>query len=119
MKIHRFARGRARRTPGTMNKTEARYAAHLDLCCNAGAVAWHRYEAVTFKLAPDTRYTPDFLVMLPDGSLEAHEVKGFWEDDALVKIKCAAEMFPIKFIAVTERAKKHGGGWDVREFGTA
>jgi len=35
-----------------------------------------------------------------DGALEAHEVKGRWTDDALVKIRVAAEKFPFAFIAI-------------------
>jgi hypothetical protein len=55
-------------------------------------------------------------VLRGDGSLEVHEVKGFWEDDARVKVKVAASLFPFRFIAVTAIAKKHGGGWKVEEF---
>ena len=33
-----------------------------------------------------------------------------------VKIKVAAAMFPMRFIAVTSRSKKNGGGWAVEEF---
>jgi hypothetical protein len=40
-------------------------------------------------LAKDTFYTSDFMVMLADGRLEAHEVKGFWQEDARAKIKIA------------------------------
>jgi hypothetical protein len=54
--------------------------------------------------------------MLTDGSLECHEVKGFWQDDARVKVKVAAEQFPLWFVAVTARPKRDGGGWNVEEF---
>lgn len=54
--------------------------------------------------------------MLADGALEAHEVKGFWEDDARAKIKIAADMYPIRFIAVQVLPKKAGGGWKIEEF---
>lgn len=111
------ARGRAvRRTSGEMNKTEALYASHLDKLQAAGDIAAWWFEVVTFRIAPDCRYTPDFLVMMPDGIIEVHEVKGFWEDDALVKIKVAAQMFPFRFVAIHSVAKKDGGGWKVREF---
>jgi hypothetical protein len=53
-----------------------------------------------FRLADATFYTPDFMVMFANGSIEAHEVKGFWQDDSRVKIKVAADMFPIPFIGV-------------------
>lgn len=111
------AKGRAvRRHPGEMNKTEAAYAAHLDQRISAGEIAAYWFERLTLKLAADTRYTPDFMVQLPCGTIEIHEVKGFWEDDALVKIKVAASLFPFRFIAVSAIAKKAGGGWAIREF---
>lgn len=101
---------------GAMNKTEAAYAQHLALRQAAGEVLWHRFEGLKFRLADNTFYTPDFAVMLADGTLEAHEVKGFWADDARVKIKVAADLYPIRFIAVKAQAKKAGGGWDVEAF---
>lgn len=110
-------RGRGvRRDPGTMNKTEAAYHRELEFQKTCGRVAWFAFEGVTFKLAKDTRYTPDFVVMLSDGCIQCHEVKGHWEDDAKVKIKVAAAKFPFDFIAVKPRAKKHGGGWEVVDF---
>ncbi len=67
---------------------------------------------MNLKLADKCFYRVDFLVMVKTGQLEVHEVKGFWQDDALVKIKAAAEKFPFRFIAV--RMVK--GNWEVREF---
>lgn len=69
-----------------------------------------------FRLADNTFYTPDFAVMMPDGQIEIHEVKGYWQDDARAKIKIAADMYPFKFIALKVRPKKDGGGWSVEEF---
>jgi hypothetical protein len=66
---------------GTMNKTEAAYAATLDARRYAGEVAWFKFEGVKLRLADNTFYTSDFAVMLADGALEVHEVKGFWTDD--------------------------------------
>ncbi|MFX6258524.1 DUF1064 domain-containing protein, partial [Acinetobacter baumannii] len=45
-----------------------------------------------------------------------HEVKGFWTDDARVKIKVAAEQYPLTFLAVKAKAKKDGGGWAIETF---
>ena len=101
---------------GAMNRTEAAYAAHLALRQQAGEVAWFKFEGLKFRLADNTFYTPDFAVMLVDGSLEAHEVKGHWQDDARVKIKVAADLYPIRFVAVTARAKREGGGWREEDF---
>lgn len=101
---------------GAMNKTERAYADHLERLKWEGSILWYAFEAMTLKLADDTRYTPDFLVMAATGQLEAHEVKGFWKDDARVKIKVAAEKFPFRFIAVKVKAKKDGGGWAYEVF---
>lgn len=101
---------------GEMNATEKRYAQHLEERKRAGDVAWYRFEGMKFRLADNTFYTPDFDVMLASGQLEAHEVKGHWQDDARVKIKIAADMYPVRFIAVTVRPKKSGGGWSFEDF---
>ena len=94
--------GRAVCTPGPMNKYEFRYAEHLELRRIVGEIQAWWFEGIKLRLAKATSYTPDFLVQLANGSLEMHEVKGFWEDDARVKIKVAAEMFPcFRFLAVT------------------
>lgn len=109
-----FALGRLK--TGVMNKTEAAYAAHLELLKHAGGVAWYRFEGLKFRLADNTFYTPDFAVMLTAGAMECHEVKGYWQDDARVKIKVAADLYPFRFIAITAKTKKAGGGWAVESF---
>lgn len=101
---------------GKLNKTEQAYADHLEWLKRMGEIVWYSFEAMTLKLADDTRYTPDFIVMAANGQLEAHECKGFWRDDAKVKIKVAAEKFPFRFIAVKAKAKKDGGGWTYEVF---
>lgn len=83
-----------------MNKTEAAYASTLELMKRSGEVLDWKFEPMRLILAPNTSYTPDFLVVYTD-HFEFHEVKGFWRDDARVKIKVAAEIFPwFKFVAV-------------------
>lgn len=79
-------------------------------------VAWFKFEGIKLRLADNTFYTPDFAVMLSTGQMELHEVKGFWTDDARVKTKVAASLYPFQIIAVTKRAKKAGGGWDFENF---
>lgn len=101
---------------GQMNKTEMAYEAHLFARKAMGEIAWYKFEGLKFRLADNTFYTPDFAVMLSTGELEAHEVKGFWQDDARAKIKIASDLYPIKFIAVKVKTKKSGGGWEVEEF---
>ncbi|WNV10180.1 DUF1064 domain-containing protein [Tardiphaga sp. 709] len=101
---------------GEMNKTEQAYAEHLDQRRMAGDIQWFKFEPMKLRLADNTFYSPDFIVLTSDGYLESHEVKGFWQDDARVKIKVAASIYPFRFIAVKVKAKKHGGGWEVEEF---
>lgn len=96
-----------------MNKTEKRRAIELEAKLRAGDIAVWEYGKVTLKLADDTRYTPDFFIVENDGSVVFEEIKGFWRDDALVKIKVAAEQFPFQFYSL-QAAK--GGGWYVRNF---
>jgi len=98
IKQSRRALGRLKQ--GAMNKTEAAYARLLETRKSAGEIAWYKFEGLKFRLADNTFYTPDFAVMLSDGSMELHEVKGYWQDDARVKIKIAADLYPFQFVAV-------------------
>ena len=108
-----YALGRLK--TGEMNKTEAAYAAHLEAHRRAGEIAWFKFEGLKLRLANNTFLTVDFAVMGANGVLEMHEVKGFMTDDAAVKLKVAADMYPFRFLLVRARAKKAGGGWDVTE----
>lgn len=110
-----LAKGRLK--PGTMNRTEAAYASHLELQKRAGYVLWYRFHGVKLRLADNTFFEPDFLVMTADCALECHEVKGnIWIGDGRAKIKIAAELFPFVFRAFKQRAKKNGGGWEEEDF---
>ncbi|HLZ39442.1 MAG TPA: hypothetical protein VKQ11_00675 [Candidatus Sulfotelmatobacter sp.] len=113
------AKGRVRVSKG-MNKTEARYEAHLAMRKRLGEVLFYRFEFVTVKIAEDTRYTADFTVMLADGSMELHDCKiirsgqdrAHIEDDSLVKMCVAAESpFVVKAVWPLP-----SGEWGEREF---
>jgi hypothetical protein len=99
---------------GTMNKTETAYDLLLKQRLHVGEIQWYRFEGVKLRLADNTFYTADFFVMNAEGLLEVHEVKGFWTDDARVKTKVAAAMYPFKFFGV-QRGKRNTG-WVVEEF---
>ena len=106
---------------GSMNKTEQDYAVHLDELKLAGDVQWWGFECFNLKLTGDgaeqnTFYKPDFAVINAAGELEFHETKGFWTDDAKVKIKVAAGKYPFRFVAMKKLAKKAGGGWVGEDF---
>jgi hypothetical protein len=89
-----------------LNKTERLYLQYL----KSVGVQWIGVQAVTLKLGDDCRYTPDFVVIDASSLITAHEVKGFWRDDARVKIKVAARSFPwMAFVA----AQKSKTGWNI------
>ena len=58
-----------RHVPGVMNVTESRYAEVLQLKKLSGEVLEWLFEAQTFKLADDCRFTPDFMVLYADGTI--------------------------------------------------
>lgn len=110
-----IGRGRTqKRVSGSMNRTEERYAKYLSALKATGDILEYWFEGVKLRLADSTFYTPDFLVQIPSGELECHEVKGFWEDDARVKIKVAAALYPFRFVGIT--AKGSVDGWAFEEF---
>tara|TARA_B100001105_G_scaffold179893_1_gene145349 strand:+ start:209 stop:550 length:342 start_codon:yes stop_codon:yes gene_type:complete len=109
-----YALGRLK--TGQMNGTETEYAKYLELLKAAGEILWYRFEGIKLRLADNTFYTPDFAVMVASRELELHEVKGHWTEDARVKIKVAADQYPIRLIAIKKRAKRDGGGWEIEDF---
>jgi|688.fasta_scaffold02433_5 hypothetical protein len=103
-----------RKVPGKQNNYELWWQQTLEEKPNVFKVY---YEAVKLKLADNTFYTPDFMVLLDDGSIEFHEVKGSWkapnQEDARVKIKVAAAIHPwAKFVSV--ELKKRGGTFEAK-----
>ncbi len=105
-----------------MNLTERDYAARLDLLRGSGEILQWGFEGLTLRLAADVRYTPDFMVIRPLGTgfcrLEAHEVKGHMQDDARVKVRVAAALFPWLTFFIVRRAKGTSprlGRWDIEE----
>lgn len=114
-----FALGRL--PAGTMNRTEARYAAEvLEPAMQAKLVLWYAFEGVKLRLAPNTFLTVDFAVLPSTGVLEMIDVKGaaaMIEEDARVKLKVAASGFPFVFRIALPRPKRDGGGWMHEEVG--
>lgn len=98
------------------SKLERRYAVHLQALMAAGDIRGWRNESLKFRLADKTWYTPDFQVINADFSITMIEVKGIkWMDDARVKTKVAAELFPeFHWAAVTWNKLEHC--WDREEF---
>lgn len=92
-----------------MNKTEAAYGLTLEALQRVGRIREYHFQGLTLKLADDCRYTPDYFVVRDDWTCELHEVKGFMRDDALVKLKVCARMYPF----VVMLARKDGVGFRV------
>lgn len=110
-------KARARFPRGTMNKTEAAYAAQLELRKRAGEIADYRFEALTLQLADRTTLTVDFLVIKPDGLIELHETKGgFMREDSWIKLKVAATLLPwFRFVLVRKSGTKATPIWSAQE----
>jgi hypothetical protein len=107
-----------------MNKTEFEYSWELEARKQSGEILWWGFEPIKLRLTDKTFYTPDFAVLswqvtpLPgeqrtDTTLQLVEVKGFLRDDANVKFKMAAELFPFEFLMYRKKKQKEGGGWEL------
>ena len=109
-----MARGRL--PAGTMNRTEEAYRALLESQRASGYIVAYWFNPIALRLAKGCYYHPDFMVLRPGGLIELHEVKGspaIFQDDAKVKCKTAAEMYPFPLFVCYPRRKKDGGGFDV------
>lgn len=99
---------------GTMNKTEAAYAQQLERRRLAGEIHEWKFHAIKVRLANNTWYETDFLVIASDCGMEIHEVKGgFTSEKGQIKLKLCAEVLPWFriFKAIKEKA-----GFRIEEF---
>lgn len=106
------APGRVTKAADGMNKLERAYSVELENQRLAGLISSWKFEAMKLRLANRTTYSPDFFVVLPDGSMEQHETKGFMRDDAHVKLKVAASQFPMFTFRLV---KRKAGAWIIAE----
>ena len=116
---------RKSKTRGDMNATESKFAELLEVRRLTGEIAGWWFEPMAFRLADRTTYTPDFMVLLNDGTLELIDTKVYWhgkggkkgragwEEDARVKVKIAAEMYPL---FTFKGAVLKDGAWIYEEF---
>ena len=115
--LHPVPPKRARAIPSSnvhdLNKLELEYEKYLWGLMLGKQIEKFWVKPMNLWLAPNKCfYRPDFMVQMPDGTLQIHETKGHWEDDALVKIKVAASLYPFKFVAI----QKIKGLWSERWF---
>jgi hypothetical protein len=99
-----------------MNGAESAYARTLAVKVAAGFIARADFEPERLRIShakiaggQSAWYTPDFRVVLPDGTVEFHEVKGRWEEAAKVRIRVAADQHPYRFVLVTARGGVRAG----------
>lgn len=116
------ARHRPRHVKGQKNRLEAAYEKEVLQAEKADGkvVGWYFEEWTCTVALPNVakpaRLTVDYLVLMADGSIEMRDVKGFLEDDALVKFKAASERFPwLRWFLVSKATKRDGGAWKSRE----
>ena len=115
--MHKSLQALGRLPVGVMNKSEKEFSVYLESLRISGEILAWKFEPEKFRLANNCYYTPDFFVLNRDSTITFYEVKGFWTDDARIKIKVVAEQFPwYQFTAAKKRTKKAGGGWDFENF---
>ena len=106
---------------GKMNRTETLRAEELQLLKLAGEIQNWWFEPMSLRLSnpPEgqpARYTIDFMILMNDGLTIMEDTKGSGPDNeaSIVRIKCAAEQYPLwKFRLVKRKTKKQGGGWKI------
>lgn len=109
-----------RRERGTMNGAETAYSECLT--AEADVFRWW-FEPLTLRLShPEkgqpAKFTPDFLILMQDGTTYLDDVKagGFDDFAAGVRIKAAAELYPLwRFRRVYRKLKRDGGGFRIEE----
>ncbi|QRQ86270.1 hypothetical protein [Cupriavidus oxalaticus] len=101
-----------------MNKTERAYADVLEQQRQRGEIIDWKFHPMNVRLAKNTFYEVDFLVLAADMRVEIHETKGgYTTEKGGMKIKLCAEALPwFRFIKATKLPAKLGGGWKREDF---
>lgn len=89
------------------NKTEAAFWAYLKTAYRGWDI---EFNTVALKLAKKTWYHPDFVLFHTEQLPLIFEVKGFFRDDAAVKLKVAASRFRWAQFYLARRIK---GTWKI------
>lgn len=118
---HRFSAApkRAKGKTKTEQRFEETYLRPRQL---AGEVIDWGFEPARIPYASGGNYTPDYAVLLSDGTVELWEVKGsggWLEEGSKPRWKSAAESWfggLFVFRSAVERRKKDGGGWKVSTY---
>lgn len=99
-----------------MNKTEAAFEAYLKARYDPEDWALGS-QNITLQLGNGVRYTPDFNAFSRRGDMRPMfwEVKGHMRDDAAVKLKVAAALYPQFDFALVKKQGKTALGWRIEE----
>ena len=120
-------RARGRRLPGhkkgKMNRTEQAYSQLLEARKRDGEILLFEFEPVSLVVSRPpasiaVRWTPDFLVLNADMTIDLIDVKGTQDDQQAqrAKIKGAAERYwYFRFVVARKLPAKKGGGWQHEE----
>ncbi len=96
-----------------MNKLEARYWTEIvQPLVRSGEVADAGFGRLSLRISQRGWYRPDFDLWLPDGSLILDETKGYMQEDALVKLKAIAALYPRVRVRVARHDRRVG--WTVQ-----
>lgn len=97
---------------------EANYARWLNYLVSVGVVERWEYEPRTFEfkaIQKGTRfYTPDFLVVFPDGHHEWHEVKGWMHPKGATAIRRFQKYYPDETLVLIDEPVYRGIAVDAR-----
>lgn len=85
-----------------LNKLEREYLAWLKTLGDR----WIGTQCITLQIGFDCRFTPDFWALDERGRLRAIDVKGFQREDALIKIRVAARMYPWVHFVIAKKNRK-------------
>lgn len=107
-----------------MNSAETAYSEVLDIDQRAGRIHHYWFEGISVRLSHPPKgqpatYTPDFMILMPDGTTIIDDVKASYRDRAGdVRIKAAAELFPLwtwRIVEMKKRNKRDGGGYVIEK----
>ncbi len=90
------------------SELEVEYNSRLKIMKLAGEIQDYWYHAIRLKVGgkgENTRtswYTPDFMVLTNDHTLEMIEVKGYKRNAEMVRIRAAADLYPYDFIVASK-----------------
>jgi len=99
------APGPLRQRRGQPNKEEADFGRILSTW---PGVKRFVFEGITLRIANGARYTPDYYVVLTDGTLCFYEIKGLRRAAGILALKVAANQFPEFQFLIAEFDRKTG-----------